>query len=481
MVQARKQQQQLSRELANGRRAEAGGATDKAWRDGKRAEQAETSELLRAMLLSRGERTPDGRPTTGRCPALYPHWRHFVPRYIPLNQWSLRRLLGLRSSGAICNPRDTIRGVYPVEVRPPSYLAGGAEAILATDKLRNEELKAAGELMREVREAAAAAASGGKAPRKRPAKGGPTTSKARRENVAAAQGPTMQPPKKRTPPRAAHVRADEARRVLHAVFDLSELHQPHLIRGSAMTDGYGIYFHIHRSGRTQPDELLAPALKAAADAAAAGEPPAAPPRRGQPPTGRFYSVDELKAWGLTLKDLHFLGVDPGKRDLAHVAWSCIHCRATAAGRRQELAAPRYARERDEASKTTAGQRARDAVDALARTNSTSVDLQTYHGHASSRVGTLAVTLGFYAQAMFRDHSRKTRFKMQRWENRLVAAIRTMAREADPTGEKVAVLAYGSWGATAGRAGSPVNGCLPPHAGRGPDADAGAALCRGGDP
>jgi hypothetical protein len=321
MVQARKQKQQLSTELANGRRAEAGGATDKAWRDGKRAEQAETSELLWAMLLSRGERTPDGRPTTGHCPALYPHWRHFVPRYIPLNQWSLRQLLGLRSSGAICNPRDTIRGIFPA----PSYLAGGAEAIGKTDKRRNEELKAAGDLMREVREvqeaaaAAAAAASGGKAPRKRPAAGGPTTSKARRKNVAAAQGPTAQPPKKRTPPRGKHVRADEARRVLHAVFDLSELHQTHLVRGSATTDGYSIFFHVHRSGRTQPDELLASALKAAADAAATGKPPAAPPRRGQPPTGRFYSVDELKALGLTLEDLHFLGVDPGKRDLAHVA------------------------------------------------------------------------------------------------------------------------------------------------------------------
>lgn len=184
------------------------------------------------------------------------------------------------------------------------------------------------------------------------------------------------------------------------------------------------------------------------------------PRRG------LYAIDQLKHLSRLEEQCHFVGVDPGKRELI-----CAADMDDAAGKtllrytqRQRLKDMRSRQHADE-SKRTAPFAVRDSVEQLSAHNSTSVDLQTFKAYVHARQESLAANLSFYGDIAHRRRRWKSYVKAQKSESKLFANITALHRDKKGDPRRL-VLAYGSWGLTAGCAGSAVNKGNPPCIGVG---------------
>lgn len=191
------------------------------------------------------------------------------------------------------------------------------------------------------------------------------------------------------------------------------------------------------------------------------------PKKRQAPTSLpnrgIWAIDELKRVS-RLEELHVVGVDPGKRELV-VAVDQDNggrgrpVRYTQPERQKDMRSRQYA---DEGSRTKPCL-VRFAEEDLANTNSYSANVETFRRYIWQRQAGLTECLAFYAQMDHRHRRWKSHLKSQQSEEKLYQKLRTIHKKDDP---RTLVLAYGSWGLIAGRAGKTANRGLPPCIGVG---------------
>tara|TARA_B110001450_G_scaffold29852_1_gene25999 strand:+ start:12859 stop:14487 length:1629 start_codon:yes stop_codon:yes gene_type:complete len=172
---------------------------------------------------------------------------------------------------------------------------------------------------------------------------------------------------------------------------------------------------------------------------------AAMPKRG------IWAIDQLKHVGRT-KDMHVVGVDPGKRELVNCvdmddAKGCSPVRYTLKQRQRDLRSRQYT---DEAQRGKP-QEVKDAEAGLAGFNSRTADLAGFCAYCGKRHETLDECLAFYADIGHRRRRWKTVIKTQKSEERLYKDLEKLKTDSRPL-----VLAYGSWGMVAGRPGMACN-------------------------
>ena len=178
------------------------------------------------------------------------------------------------------------------------------------------------------------------------------------------------------------------------------------------------------------------------------------PRRG------IWAIDELKRVS-RLEEIHVVGVDPGKREL-------VVCTDMDAPRNPTVRYTQKQRLRDMRSRQYAneGEKAKpfivkDAEMELCGFNSRSTDLLTFCAYCKKRREKMEECLSFYSQTEHRRRRWKTSIKEQQSEERLYKKLKTLQTDSRPI-----VLAYGSWGLVAGRAGAVCNRGNPPCIGIG---------------
>jgi hypothetical protein len=187
--------------------------------------------------------------------------------------------------------------------------------------------------------------------------------------------------------------------------------------------------------------------------------------RPDPPARGRFSIDELKRQSrLAEADLHVVGVDPGKRELVVAVdqddprGSPI-VRYTQRQRQRDLRTRQYAAEHRDSLPNEVVM----AEEALSRHDSRSPSLEGFRGYCLERRRAHEVALPHYAQLAYRRRRWKTAIKTQQSEERLFSRLRGMHKDGD---RRTLVLAYGSWGAVAGRAGAACNRGNPPCVGVG---------------
>ena len=189
------------------------------------------------------------------------------------------------------------------------------------------------------------------------------------------------------------------------------------------------------------------------------------PRAGEMPTRGRFAIDELRHQSrVSLDQLHVVGVDPGKRELIVAVDQDDPkdgpvVRYTQRQRQRDLRSRQYA---DEA------RRCKPAEVGLAETelsdfNSRAADLATFKSYCVQRRQAHAACIAHYAGIEFRRRRWKTAIKTQQSEERLYSRLRAMHKSDD---ERALVLAYGSWGAIAGRSGMVANRSNAPCVGVG---------------
>ena len=181
------------------------------------------------------------------------------------------------------------------------------------------------------------------------------------------------------------------------------------------------------------------------------------PRRG------IWAIDELKRVS-RLDELHVVGIDPGKRELVVAVdqddgGSGRPVRYTQRERQKDMRSRQYA---DEGSRTKSGQ-VRCSEEDLANTNSYSAHVETFRRYVWQRQEGLGERLVFYAELGHRQRRWKTYIKSQQSEEKLYHKLRAIHKKSDA---RTMVLAYGSWGLVAGRAGVAANKGNPPCIGAG---------------
>ena len=186
-------------------------------------------------------------------------------------------------------------------------------------------------------------------------------------------------------------------------------------------------------------------------------------RSGPPRRGRF-AIDELKRESrLALAELHVVGVDPGKRELVHAVDqdepTKTAVRYTLQQRQRDLRTRQYAAEQLQARPVEVGL----ALAELAECNSRASKLDTFKAYCEQRRKRLDACLAHYAALEHRRRRWKTAIKTQQSEERLYKRLRALHR---PDDRRTLVLAYGSWGAVAGRPGQACNRGNPPCVGVG---------------
>ena len=182
------------------------------------------------------------------------------------------------------------------------------------------------------------------------------------------------------------------------------------------------------------------------------------PKRG------IYTIDQLKHLSRLEERLHIIGGDPGKCELIN---ACDTDDATGKTlvrytQRQRLKDTRSRQYADEARRE-APLEVRDSVGTLAAHNSKSAHLPTFRAYVHARQESLAANLAYYGNLEHRRRRWKTYIKTQQSESKLYARLAALHPEGD---DRQLVLAYGSWGLVAGRAGSAVNKGNPPCIGVG---------------
>jgi hypothetical protein len=181
------------------------------------------------------------------------------------------------------------------------------------------------------------------------------------------------------------------------------------------------------------------------------------PKRG------IWAIDQLKHVG-RLEQLHVIGVDPGKRELVvgvdmDDPKNSPLVRYTQKQRLRDLRSRQYA---DEAARGKP-QSVKNAEADLAGFRSRTADLEAFCAYCGKRHETLDECLAFYADLGHRKRRWKTAIKAQASEERLCKRLEGIKKKDD--GRPI-VLAYGSWGMVAGRAGAACNKGNPPCIGVG---------------
>ena len=188
-------------------------------------------------------------------------------------------------------------------------------------------------------------------------------------------------------------------------------------------------------------------------------PKAAPSASKQPcaqmPTRGRFAIDELKRQSrVALSDLHVVGIDPGKRELVVAVdqddpKGSPVVRYTQAQRQRDMRSRQYADEH----RVTVPADVHLAEAALADFNSRASDLETFKAYCVQRRAMIATCLPHYTRLDYRRRRWKTYIKSQQSEERLYARLRGIHKKDD---KRTLVLAYGSWGAVAGRPGMAAN-------------------------
>lgn len=181
------------------------------------------------------------------------------------------------------------------------------------------------------------------------------------------------------------------------------------------------------------------------------------------PLRGVWAIDQLKQ-ATRLEALHVVGIDPGKRELVN----CVDMddpkasplvRYTQRQRARDLRTRQYA---DEARRGKPGVVAQAETE-LAGYHSRTADLDRFAAYCAKRHATLDECLDFYGAIGHRERRWKTAIKAQQSEERLYQRLKGLQARGD--GRRM-VLAYGSWGMVAGRAGAACNKGNPPCLGVG---------------
>lgn len=181
------------------------------------------------------------------------------------------------------------------------------------------------------------------------------------------------------------------------------------------------------------------------------------PKRG------IWAIDQLKHVS-RLEQLRVVGVDPGKRELIvgvdmDDPKKASPVRYTQRQRLRDIRSRQYA---DEASHEKP-QAVKHAEAALTGYNSRSSDLETFCAYCRARHDSMDDCLAFYSNLSHRKRRWKTTIKAQQSEERLFKRLESIKKKGDT---RPLVLAYGSWGLVAGRAGAACNRGNPPCIGVG---------------
>ena len=181
------------------------------------------------------------------------------------------------------------------------------------------------------------------------------------------------------------------------------------------------------------------------------------PKRG------IWAIDELKRVS-RLEELHVVGIDPGKKELV------VAVDQDDGGRGRPVRYTQRERQKDMRSRQYADEGSRSKPDSvrcteedLANTNSYSANLETFRLYVWQRQEGLAARLAFYAELAHRRRRWKSYLKSQQSEEKLYQKLKAIHKKGD---SRTLVLAYGSWGLVAGRAGNAANKGLPPSIGVG---------------
>ena len=160
--------------------------------------------------------------------------------------------------------------------------------------------------------------------------------------------------------------------------------------------------------------------------------------------------------------MHVLGVDPGKRELVVAVdmddpMESTAVRYTQAQRLRDLRSRQYSDEGEREKPLIV----RIAEEELAGFSSRSSDLGAFCAYCKKRHERLEECLAFYGALEHRRRRWKRVIKEQQSEERLYRQIEGVRQDHRPI-----VLAYGSWGMIAGRAGAACNRGNPPCIGVG---------------
>ena len=180
------------------------------------------------------------------------------------------------------------------------------------------------------------------------------------------------------------------------------------------------------------------------------------------PSRGIWAIDQLKHVS-RLEQLHVIGVDPGKRELIvgvdmDNSKDSPLVRYTQQQRLRDLRTRQYADE----GKRGKPPRVLEAEAALAGCHSRTASLDAFCAYCGKRHESLDACLSFYADFGRRKRRWKTAIKAQQSEERLYKRLEGMHKGDS----RALVLAYGSWGMVAGRAGAVCNRGNPPCIGVG---------------
>jgi hypothetical protein len=337
--------------------------------------------------------------------ALYPLRRTYVPRHVRFDSEALRTVFRL----------------------------GNSEYSKQQSKKRRDAKKRAREEDHERNEVATGDDDGWDLPPLRPDHG-----------QAAGEGSVTDPPveapaatKPRAQRRSKAQMEDENRQLFGQILDLraARVHRRQRFDYAFTTDGVCARLQMRSA---TPHEGLLTQL----------------PRRG------IWAIDQLKHVS-RVEEMHVVGVDPGKRELI-VGVSMENPQATPVRYTQKQ------RLRDTRSRQYADETAREkpssvlaAERALTGYNSRSPSLDAFCAYCGKRHETLDECLRFYSHLGHRHRRWKTAIKTQQSEERLYKQLEALQQDERPV-----VLAYGSWGMVAGRAGAVCNRGNPPCIGVG---------------
>lgn len=181
------------------------------------------------------------------------------------------------------------------------------------------------------------------------------------------------------------------------------------------------------------------------------------------PTRGIWAIDQLKHMS-RLEKLHVVGIDPGKRELIvgvdmDNSKDSPLVRYTQKQRLRDLRSRQYT---DEA-KRSKPQSVRDVEAELTGFHSRTSDLDSFCAYCRKRHESLDACLASYSDIGYRKRRWKTAIKAQQSEERLYKRLECIRKKGD---HRPIVLAYGSWGMLAGRAGAACNRGNPPCIGVG---------------
>jgi len=373
--------------------------------------KAKPHRFLNCMRLMSMEKEAGG----GKALALYPLRRNYVPRHVRFDQKALRDLFHVGKSEYI-KERAKKKKMQKVQ-KTAAATRDGEEADLDLPPLRpnGTGYESGDDRLVRMQLGGAGYESGS-------------------EEVGPSSAPqSPQPPasnRKRTR-RNKDEMADENRELFDGVLDLraAGVARRQRFDFAFTTDGVCARLQMRSKESSSDNEL------------------SSMPKRG------IWAIDQLKHVS-RLQQLRVVGVDPGKRELVvgvdmDDAKGASPIRYTQKQRLRDLRSRQYA---DEALRGK-HQCVKDAEAELAGFHSRTADLDAFRAYCVKRHESLEECLAFYADLGHRKRRWKTAIKAQQSEERLYERLRGIKKKGDT---RPIVLAYGSWGMIAGRAGAACN-------------------------